>query len=146
MHRHQSGILDRLSGLKARGAKLILWNGTDDTAISPRDTQRYYNRVVEKMGRDAADETIELLRYKGTGDVNAASIFECSIIAFRGRGSSRPAIAPLPLALRPQGKPADHAPVVRGVDHVDVAHPHLPEDLHAQRQAEELLASVVGEL
>ena len=130
-----------LSGLKARGAKLILWNGTNDTAISPRDTQRYYNRVVEKMGRDAADETVELFlapgvghcaggagpdqvdllkalstwvesgtppsrqnlvltkqdksgepvmtrpmckypawpRYKGTGDVNAASSFECSM-------------------------------------------------------------------
>jgi hypothetical protein len=130
-----------LSALKARGAKLILWNGTNDTAISPRDTQRYYNRVVEKMGRDAADETVELFlapgvghcsggagpdqvdllkalsawvesgtppsrqnlvltkqdksgepvmtrpmckypawpRYKGTGDVNAASSFECSM-------------------------------------------------------------------
>ena len=129
-----------LSALKARGAKLILWNGTNDTAISPRDTQRYYNRVVEKMGRDAADETVELFlapgvghcsggagpdqvdllkalstwvengtppsrqnlvltkqdksgdpvmtrpmckfpawpRYKGTGDVNAASSFDCS--------------------------------------------------------------------
>ena len=37
-----------LSGLKARGAKLILWNGTNDTAISPSDTQRYYNRVVRR--------------------------------------------------------------------------------------------------
>ena len=56
-----------LSGLKARGAKLILWNGTNDTAISPRDTQRYYNRVVEKMGRDAADETVELFLAPGVG-------------------------------------------------------------------------------
>ena len=124
-----------LSGLKARGAKLILWKDTNDTAISPRDTQRYYNRVVEKMGRDASDETVELFlapagpdptrstslkalstwvesatpasrqnlvltkkdksgepvmtrpmcrypawpRYKGRGDVNVASSFECSM-------------------------------------------------------------------
>jgi feruloyl esterase len=46
---------------------LILWNGTNDTAISPRDTQRYYNRVVEKMGRDAADETVELFLAPGVG-------------------------------------------------------------------------------
>jgi feruloyl esterase len=130
-----------LSGLKARGAKLILWNGTNDTAISPLDTARYYNRVVEKMGSEAADGTVELFlapgvghcaggagpdqvdlmkalstwvesgtppsgqnlvltkqdksgeavmtrpmckypawpRYKGTGDINAASNFECSM-------------------------------------------------------------------
>jgi hypothetical protein len=36
-------------------------------AISPRDTQRYYNRVVEKMGRDAADETVELFLAPGVG-------------------------------------------------------------------------------
>ena len=56
-----------LSALKARGAKLILWNGTNDTAISPRDTQRYHNRVVEEMGRDAADETVELFLAPGVG-------------------------------------------------------------------------------
>jgi tannase/feruloyl esterase len=49
-----------LSELKARGAKLILWNGTKGTAISPRDTARYYKRVVEMMGRDGADQTVEL--------------------------------------------------------------------------------------
>ncbi len=56
-----------LSGLKARGAKLILWNGTNDTAISPRDTARYYQRVVEKMGRDTADDTVELFLAPGVG-------------------------------------------------------------------------------
>jgi pimeloyl-ACP methyl ester carboxylesterase len=56
-----------LTRLKAHGAKLILWNGTNDTAVSARDTARYYERVVEKLGREAADETVELFLASGVG-------------------------------------------------------------------------------
>ena len=45
-----------LSRLEARGAKLIMWNGTTDTSVSPKDTSRYYERVVETLGREAADD------------------------------------------------------------------------------------------
>lgn len=56
-----------LAALRARGAKLILWNGENDTAVSPRDTARYYEQVVRKMGQAAADETVELFLAPGVG-------------------------------------------------------------------------------
>lgn len=56
-----------LSALRARGAKLILWNGEHDTAVSPRDTVRYYGEVVKKMGQAAADDTVELFLAPGVG-------------------------------------------------------------------------------
>lgn len=56
-----------LSALRARGAKLILWNGQNDTAVSPRETARYYDSVVAKMGQAAADETVELFLAPGVG-------------------------------------------------------------------------------
>ena len=56
-----------LSRFKAHGAKLIMWNGTTDTAVSARDTSRYYERVVEKLGREAADDTVELFLAPGVG-------------------------------------------------------------------------------
>ena len=56
-----------LSALRARGAKLILWNGGQDTAVSPRDTARYYDSVVNKMGQAAADDTLELFLAPGVG-------------------------------------------------------------------------------
>lgn len=56
-----------LGGLKARGAKMILWNGMTDTAVSARDTARYYDMVVEKMGQEAADLMVELFLAPGVG-------------------------------------------------------------------------------
>jgi len=56
-----------LSALRARGAKLILWNGQQDTAVSPKDTARYYEAVVQKMGQAAADDTVELFLAPGVG-------------------------------------------------------------------------------
>jgi len=56
-----------LSALRARGVKMILWNGQQDTAVSPKDTARYYDAVVEKMGQSAADETVELFLAPGVG-------------------------------------------------------------------------------
>jgi Tannase and feruloyl esterase len=56
-----------LSRLRARGGKLILWNGEHDTAVSPRDTARYYDSVVRTMGQQAADQTLELYLAPGVG-------------------------------------------------------------------------------
>ncbi len=39
-----------LSAFKARGGKLILYHGWNDTAISPGNTIDYYNSVLSKMG------------------------------------------------------------------------------------------------
>ncbi len=39
-----------LSGFKARGGKLLLYHGWNDTAISPGNTIDYYNNVLKKMG------------------------------------------------------------------------------------------------
>ncbi|QIB67391.1 tannase/feruloyl esterase family alpha/beta hydrolase [Kineobactrum salinum] len=56
-----------LGALHDRGAKLILWNGTLDSSVSPRDTVNYYRAVVETMGVERADETLELFLAPGVG-------------------------------------------------------------------------------
>ncbi len=56
-----------LAPLHARGGKLLLWNGTTDTSVSARETVRYYERVVETIGREAADQTVELFLAPGVG-------------------------------------------------------------------------------
>lgn len=56
-----------LAPLHARGAKLILWNGMADPSVSSRDTARYYDRVVSTIGRQKADETVELYLAPGVG-------------------------------------------------------------------------------
>jgi feruloyl esterase len=39
-----------LSAFKARGGKLVLYHGWNDTAISPGNTVNYYESVLKKMG------------------------------------------------------------------------------------------------
>ena len=39
-----------LSAFKARGGKLLLYHGWNDTAISPGNTINYYSSVLSKMG------------------------------------------------------------------------------------------------
>jgi feruloyl esterase len=56
-----------LAPLNARGAKLILWNGTTDSSVSARDTERYYDHVVGTLGQDKADQTVELFMAPGVG-------------------------------------------------------------------------------
>jgi hypothetical protein len=56
-----------LAPLQARGAKLILWNGTTDSSVSARDTARYYDSVVATLGREKADQTVELFMAPGVG-------------------------------------------------------------------------------
>lgn len=56
-----------LSGLHQRGGKLIMWNGTTDTSVSPKDNAHYYDRVVAAMGQAQADQTLELFLAPGVG-------------------------------------------------------------------------------
>ena len=56
-----------LSRLHARGAKLILWNGTNDTSVSARDTSRYYDQVTSTLGAQQTSETVELFLAPGVG-------------------------------------------------------------------------------
>jgi feruloyl esterase len=55
-----------LSAFKARGGKLILYHGWNDTAISPGNTINYYNSVLTKMG-GKQDNWIRLFMVPGMG-------------------------------------------------------------------------------
>jgi pimeloyl-ACP methyl ester carboxylesterase len=56
-----------LSGLRARNGKLILWNGTTDTSVSPKDNAAYYESVVARMGQAQADQVVEYFQAPGVG-------------------------------------------------------------------------------
>ena len=56
-----------LSAFQARGGKLIMWAGTTDTSVTPRDTARYHDMVVEKMGQANTDKTLETFLAPGVG-------------------------------------------------------------------------------
>jgi feruloyl esterase len=58
-----------LSSFKARGGKLILYHGWNDTAISPGNTIDYYNSVVSKMGAKQ-DNWIRMFMIPGMGHCN----------------------------------------------------------------------------
>jgi feruloyl esterase len=55
-----------LSAFKARGGKLILYHGWNDTAISPGNTINYYTSVLSKMGQKQ-DNWIRLFMIPGMG-------------------------------------------------------------------------------
>ena len=55
-----------LSAFKARGGKLILYHGWNDTAISPGNTVNYYNSLLAKMGQKQ-DNWIRLFMIPGMG-------------------------------------------------------------------------------
>jgi feruloyl esterase len=58
-----------LSAFKARGGKLILYHGWNDTAISPGNTIDYYNSVISKMGAKQ-DNWIRMFMIPGMGHCN----------------------------------------------------------------------------
>tara|TARA_R110002110_G_scaffold415785_2_gene655802 strand:- start:8904 stop:10430 length:1527 start_codon:yes stop_codon:yes gene_type:complete len=53
--------------LRDAGGKLILWQGTLDSSVSPRDSVNYYQAAVQSMGQQRADETLELYLAPGVG-------------------------------------------------------------------------------
>jgi feruloyl esterase len=55
-----------LSAFKARGGKLILYHGWNDTAISPGNTIDYYRSVLSKMGAKQ-DNWVRLFMIPGMG-------------------------------------------------------------------------------
>jgi feruloyl esterase len=55
-----------LSAFKARGGKLILYHGWNDTAISPANTINYYSSVLSKMGA-RQDNWMRLFMAPGMG-------------------------------------------------------------------------------
>jgi hypothetical protein len=56
-----------LTPLRTAGNKLIVWNGTTDTSVSPKDNAAYYDRVVAAIGQDNADDVIEYFEAPGVG-------------------------------------------------------------------------------
>lgn len=56
-----------LSSFLHHGGRLIVANGTIDSAVSYRDTVRYHNLVVKEMGQANADKVMELFLAFGEG-------------------------------------------------------------------------------
>lgn len=56
-----------LSPLRARGAKLLMWNGITDSSVSPKDNARYYDSVVAKLGQAQTDLVLEYFQAPGVG-------------------------------------------------------------------------------
>jgi len=61
-----NAVTPDLSAFKARGGKLILYHGWNDTAISPGNTVNYYSSVLSKMGQKQ-DNWIRLFMIPGMG-------------------------------------------------------------------------------
>ncbi len=54
-----------LTKLQQRGGKLILYHGWADPAISASGTVAYYERVVQSLGREKANDTVRLFMAPG---------------------------------------------------------------------------------
>ncbi|MGD8600867.1 MAG: tannase/feruloyl esterase family alpha/beta hydrolase [Gemmatimonadota bacterium] len=75
-----SGMLDAstdISGFVARGGKLLLAHGTSDILVSTRATQRYYQALQERFGRDAVRSFARYYEVPGYGHA-VSSIFNAS--------------------------------------------------------------------
>jgi feruloyl esterase len=54
-----------LGAFVARGGKLFLWHGWNDTLITPRSTIDYYNAVVNRMGGQRVEDSVRLFLLPG---------------------------------------------------------------------------------
>jgi Tannase and feruloyl esterase len=54
-----------LKAFQARGGKLILYHGWNDSALPPLNTINYYNRVVETVGQPRAESFVRLFMVPG---------------------------------------------------------------------------------
>ena len=54
-----------LEAFRSRGGKLILYHGWNDQAIAPENTVKYYESVVERFGREPADQFVRLFMAPG---------------------------------------------------------------------------------
>jgi feruloyl esterase len=61
IHKALSGVIDSnrtdMSAFRSHGGKILMWHGWTDTTLEPRESIRYYNRVVAADGsaRSGAD-------------------------------------------------------------------------------------------
>ncbi|HUK31306.1 MAG TPA: tannase/feruloyl esterase family alpha/beta hydrolase [Candidatus Acidoferrum sp.] len=64
-----AGILNavdpNLTSFKARGGKLIIYHGWNDSAIPALNTVNYYNSVIDKMGRQNTDSFVRVFMVPG---------------------------------------------------------------------------------
>jgi feruloyl esterase len=61
-----NAIQPDLTAFKARGGKLLLYHGWNDTSIAPENTVNYYSSVLAKMGADQGD-WVRLFMVPGMG-------------------------------------------------------------------------------
>lgn len=54
-----------LTAFAARGGKLFLWHGWNDTMITPRNTIHYYEDVVATMGAERVKDSVRLFMLPG---------------------------------------------------------------------------------
>jgi Tannase and feruloyl esterase len=54
-----------LSAFEARGGKLIMFHGWNDPALPPGATIKYFEKIQERMGHDAADKFVRLYMVPG---------------------------------------------------------------------------------
>ncbi len=80
-----------LARFTARGGKLVLYHGWNDSAISPWNTISYFKRVRETLGAEKADTSIRLYMAPGmehcSGGPGANSFGQLGLPAANGRGS-----------------------------------------------------------
>ena len=60
-------VYPNLEAFNQQGAKLIMWNGMLDTSVSSRDSIRYYKAVLNTLGHQKTDQTLELFLAPGVG-------------------------------------------------------------------------------
>lgn len=80
---------DGLARFMAAGKKIMLWHGSDDTLVSHKDTIRSWNQVAALAGASVTQSNSRLYiasgvhpqypKYKGSGDVNSADSYACSV-------------------------------------------------------------------
>jgi feruloyl esterase len=54
-----------LEAFRSRGGKLIMYHGWNDPLIAPENSVKYYTSVVDRFGRDRADQFIRLFMAPG---------------------------------------------------------------------------------
>jgi feruloyl esterase len=62
-----------LEAFRSRGGKLILYHGWNDQAIAPENTVKYYASVVDRFGRERADQFVRLFMAPGVAHCRGGS-------------------------------------------------------------------------
>jgi Tannase and feruloyl esterase len=54
-----------LEAFRSRGGKVIMYHGWNDQAIAPENSVKYYTSVVDRLGRERADQLVRLFMAPG---------------------------------------------------------------------------------